>query len=996
MILCLVLSVYLASQAPAQQAKPRPKIQKLLDAALTLPLKEEPDALAKVAKAALAADDPVGYDQALIRFLGQEDMLGYINAPYDFFHDQMAIAAKASNPLLGATANEAMGLYLLGINKSKQALRLFEAALKERTTLHDLYGQEESLVDIGEAYRNLDQPSEAIGSYKQALPITRKTLDPDNKIRCLDGMALAYKTLGRNSNALECLESALDTEKRVGYQEVEPDTLCDIGGIYADWGQEPKALDFYGRALLIQRKTGDLQQAAKILTNFGVVYSNIGQYDKALECYQQALPIAQKIGNLYTEALLWSNGGVAYSELGQTSDSLAYSEHALSIQREIGDRTGEARSLRHMGDCYLDLGDKDKALELYREALPIVRDAGDVEGEAINLVDIGAFYNKEGQEAKALEYYAQALPIERKVGDRSTEADTLDNIAVAYRDLGNRSIEILVLKQMVNVFQSLRQDISTLPRSLQDGYRDKVAGAYRGLANELIVQGRITEAETVLDLLKDEDRFEFLRRDAKAATFSQKLEYTGREEGWYDRWKAIEDRAVQVDDTVAQLKEAEASAQRSGTPFADEAKLNQALADQQVAENAVKAYFDVLQGEAAGAQTEDQNQQKQEMESFRDTIGEPLGRLQRDTGEKVAAVYGLVLGDIAHFIVATPEGQVPITVQVTEAKLNQAVAELRDALRNPKLDPKGPGQRLFDLVLAKPVQQLRQAGIHHVMWCLDGSLRTVPLAAVWDGKEYLVQSESYTIYSPLEMQKLDAERNAKPELAAFAASQGGTIGDEYFPPLRGAKTEVNGVVDDPKAHSAGVMPGVEWVDSNFTSKVFLSQMGSDYFAISHIASHFDLSTDYAKSALLTGDGKLLSLKEMLGDSTSIDEAMKKKPWSHLDLVVLSACDTANSTGSAEESFASVVLGLGASSVMASLWSVEDSSTSELMQRFYRNWKSGMNKEEALRRAQISLLTGGGPAGGGATRSRSVSQAPAVKDFSHPYYWAPFQIYGNWR
>jgi CHAT domain-containing protein len=86
-------------------------------------------------------------------------------------------------------------------------------------------------------------------------------------------------------------------------------------------------------------------------------------------------------------------------------------------------------------------------------------------------------------------------------------------------------------------------------------------------------------------------------------------------------------------------------------------------------------------------------------------------------------------------------------------------------------------------------------------------------------------------------------------------------------------------------------------------------------------------------------------------------------------------------------------------VVASLWSVYDTSTGLLMEDFYKLWTTHRNmpKAEALREAQLALLRGAyHPAGTASVRKASTNSSAERADFSHPFYWAPFILIGNWR
>jgi CHAT domain-containing protein len=185
----------------------------------------------------------------------------------------------------------------------------------------------------------------------------------------------------------------------------------------------------------------------------------------------------------------------------------------------------------------------------------------------------------------------------------------------------------------------------------------------------------------------------------------------------------------------------------------------------------------------------------------------------------------------------------------------------------------------------------------------------------------------------------------------------------------------------------------------------------------HIASHFDLRAgDESNSFLLLGgttpQGQHLTLTEIENDEYDFHGT---------DLLTLSACDTAMG-GAGDDGDEVDGLGMlaqlkGASAVVASLWSVDDESTGRLMEEFYRRWTANpgtTSKAEALRQAQLMMLrgelgTGDTTAGASAASKSSPAQkstargvrlnssaTPASSQYSHPYYWAPFILIGNWR
>jgi CHAT domain-containing protein len=197
------------------------------------------------------------------------------------------------------------------------------------------------------------------------------------------------------------------------------------------------------------------------------------------------------------------------------------------------------------------------------------------------------------------------------------------------------------------------------------------------------------------------------------------------------------------------------------------------------------------------------------------------------------------------------------------------------------------------------------------------------------------------------------------------------------------------------------------LNKDFTAQAFADALGRNYSLV-HIASHFSFRPgDADESFLLLGDGNSLTL-ETLRTSDQFD-------FKGVELLTLSACNTGVGTTGADgkevEGFGAVAQERGAKAVLATLWPVADESTRDLMTRFYRIYVTtpNLSKAEALRKAQISLLRGeggGGPVSGDRRSSEMAAEVgnpnlPPYKSdprapFSHPYYWAPFILIGNWR
>jgi CHAT domain-containing protein len=377
-------------------------------------------------------------------------------------------------------------------------------------------------------------------------------------------------------------------------------------------------------------------------------------------------------------------------------------------------------------------------------------------------------------------------------------------------------------------------------------------------------------------------------------------------------------------------------------------------------------------------------------------------------GTNDAVIISTIIGaDRLQIIVTTPNVQEPHTIEISSAKLNGLVADFRNALKDPRIDPRPAGQKLYE-VLLKPIEtDLAGAKAKTLIWSLDGTLRYVPLAALWDGQHYLVERFQNVVIALASRSKMAREPLAVSQWRALGL--GVSKGWGNFPPLDAVPEELKGIVRQDNAGGAtapderGVLPGRRLLDADFTRSNLERALGR--YSIIHIASHFDFLPGKEKSSfLLLGDGTGLTLDAISSSTPLFDK---------VELLTLSACNTATGSdaeGAEVEGFGVLAQKQGALAVLATLWEVADASTGQLMREFYRLREANpqWTKAEALRQAQLELLTGQTKVsqtrtqraeivGGEAGSSSQPSFTPdANAPLAHPYYWAPFILIGNWK
>ena len=958
---------------------------------------------------------------------------GFLQKPdvaLDQYHQAKAIYRKLNDTdgekQLNAEFEKAATAYIeLGVNLFKtgeekshhQALDAFAAARKMFLALEDRPNEMLTLIFMGRINKDLGDQRKALDYYNQALPLAKAENDKLSEGTILNNIGSVYGSWDAKQKALDYYNQALARLIEAGDREVESSALNNIGKIYSDWGNNQKALDYFMLALPLTKMAED---RASVLNNIGTVYDDLGDKQIAFDYYMQALPLRREAKDKVGEVVTLTNLGSLNSDLGEHQIALNYYQQTLPLLELVGDKPGIARTFNNIGKVYDDLGNSEKALDYYKQALPLWRAAEDKRGEARTLMNIGSVYSSAGDQEKvealnyygqalrllqavedkagqatvlnnigkvcddlgrsrkALEYYMRALPLLKALGNKEGEASTFHNLMFTWSFLKNPRLAVYYGKQSVNTYQHLRSNTQQLEdKEIQKTFLKSIEYSYRYLARLLIEQGRLAEAQQVLNGFKDQQYFDFNRATLKRPL---RLAMTKREAELSTRAEAASNNVGEIGGQIEELKRV--AIERSITAE-ESAKLQQLEA---ALKNATEEFLAILQQ----AETEFSGQPdilKDKSPNIEDTTAMQAALQELNKQQRAVAIYTLVGEDSFRALIITPHVITAIISPVRGKELNQKAKEFLvqlsavDEQERPKYSPadvQKKGKELSDVVFAPIAAKLKELNIKPdvLMWSLDGSLRYVPMAALYDGKQYLVERYRNVVFTRAETEGMLSPVSRLWTGWGFYNSREYYL-DVYgkvrrYPPLKNAKSEVETIFGVPPM--PGIVTGKFLPDTQFSKEPFLERL-RQHLPLVHIASHFKLVPgDASASFLLLGDGQKLTLTDI-----------KKEPddlFGGVELLTLSACETGAQKereldGREIDSFAELAQRKGARAIMASLWSVDDQSTSRLMTEFYQKRQSNkLTKVEALQKAQRSLLKD--------------------RDYSHPYYWSPFILVGNWR
>ncbi|AFY49755.1 hypothetical protein Nos7524_3982 [Nostoc sp. PCC 7524] len=329
-----------------------------------------------------------------------------------------------------------------------------------------------------------------------------------------------------------------------------------------------------------------------------------------------------------------------------------------------------------------------------------------------------------------------------------------------------------------------------------------------------------------------------------------------------------------------------------------------------------------------------------------------------------AIFYPIILENQLEVILKLP--QQPLirkTSVVKREKLEEAIAQMREKI----VEPDGiqqfqqASQKLYQWLI-KPVEtDLKSSGVNTLVFIPDGSLRNISMSALSDGKEYLVQNYALAVSPGLQL--FTPKPLAQSRLNALAGGLSQPPPDEDFTPLPNVKVELKLIQE------SGVST-TTLLDENFLSTTLGKTINAQPFRVVHLATHGQFSSRAKDTFILAADGRI-----NVSELDNLLKSREQKRTEPVELLVLSACETAAGDNRAALGLAGVALRAGARSTLASLWQIGDNSTALFIDEFYSQLIAGKTTAEALRLAQLTLLK--------------------TPEYNRPMYWSPYILVGNW-
>jgi CHAT domain-containing protein len=800
----------------------------------------------------------------------------------------------------------------------------------------------------------------------------------------------------------------------------------DLGGLYADMGDLRKAQDDYQRALKAwdedepQRKAAlaqvspdlkDLMSAnftlsqTLILNNLGQIASGLGDMRGSIRYYREALKAAESlpetglVGTFRAQmrGTILGNIAVYYGDSGDLDRAIKEMQSVVQLKRSIGDDESAAVSLQNLGSLYFEKGDLPGAQRSIEQARQIFVAAQNLRNVVSSSLALASLANENGDAAKAEGYAQEALALARKIGDESW-------ISAGARSLANLRIKGGQLEEAARLLREAEEGDARTGAPLDRSYtlelqgrlleaRGDDAGAaekykaaidllegVRSTANSesdfANLRNNYRPYEEIVKLLikmgKTEDAFDYLNR-SKSKRMNDALQLSSVKT--HDKaLQSLLDRATGLQD---RLRSAQAALETEQAKPAGERDAKKIQNLKLVAASTQAEFFKV---------SEEIKATNPNYESLMTVKPRELKTAQRSIPEGVIFIEYAPIGDQLYIFLVTRNDLKIYAPPVKPDDLWNRIKEYRK-LMNDARDRIADGESLsvkdwmsddpnvkplrenltalYDMLIAPIEPEIK--GETTLAFIPTQLLYYLPIHALakkdGSGLRFLIQDKQVVYLTGADVMAV-VQRRDPSELGKGLEAFGNPAGID--PPLPHSQDEVKTI--------AQVYPDSEALTGAQATKSAVVSEKSQDRRILHFATHGVLNSVRPTESYIA----LAKEPDPGASELTVGEVMGMD-LSKVDLVTLSACQTAlgeKDPGVEVSGLAAAFSTAGASSVVASLWSVSDESTDRIMVSFYKGLSEGKSKAVALQAAETALL-----------------QDPK---FNHPFYWAPFILMGDWR
>ncbi len=736
---------------------------------------------------------------------------------------------------------------------------------------------------------------------------------------------LAQKSFqqGDFKGAIENWSMAVNLYEKQGFEEEQIEVITHLSRAYESLGQFKNALRNLEHALVLSEKIGNLSKIASTLGNIGNAYMATGNVDQAYRYLNEGLDIADEQGFSSLSAIILNNLGNLFTAQEKYREAFDSYVKSLALSKATGNRTLASRTLTNAASVSMKDGDYKQAKKLLDMAIEQYRNMANSHDKAYGLINVGLAYHnlrphlpelKDKLLLLAYEMFNEAAVVATDIGDHRAVSYAWGNLGTLYEE-ENRYHEALDLtRRAIHTAQKMNVSESLYLWQWQSG--------------------RLLKA-----LKKTDDAIAAYRRAVHTIQSIREEMSLGYKNAQASFRKAIRSVYFELVDLLLQHSATLKTAEQY-EPYLDEAR----DAVELLKLSDLRDYFrdDCVDAAQSNKTTPE------------------------SASQTAVIVYPILLLNRTELLVSLPASTSKrgyhlkrFSVPISRDTLTQEVREFRWKLEKRTTREYLPhAQKLYEWLMLPLIKDLESLSIDTLVFVPDGPLRTIPMAALHDGENFLISKYALATTPGLNLtdpRPIDREESKMLAVGLTESVQG-------FPPLPNVSTELETI--------RNLYGDNQLVNEEFLSSSMEKKLKDEQLSIVHIASHGQFRNNVADSFLLTYDNKLTmnQLSQFVGLFQFRDDP--------LELLILSACETAAGDDRAALGLAGVAVKAGARSAIATLWYINDQASSLLISEFYLQIQDpSISRSMALQQAQLKLIR--------------------EQRFAHPCYWSPFLLINNW-
>ncbi|OUD16283.1 CHAT domain-containing protein [Thioflexithrix psekupsensis] len=715
------------------------------------------------------------------------------------------------------------------------------------------------------------------------------------------------------------------------------------------------------RAWELRLPSASGEEKIQLHSRLAAAQQALGKHRHVFLQLDQAIKYAEQYGDPTQQALIFSQFSDAWLTIGDQEAALAYAQQAVTLAESLNDPAILAHALNSLGNVWLAHDALEEGLACYQRAAALVAN-GD---------DLSLFFKIALNHLFALiaqEEITAILPFSQQLATQLLQQPHTQHTASFLLTYSQHLQKLLTFPDL---------SISDKQQLLNQLYQAAIKA--HELAQELQQPRLLALSYQQHALLAEQSRqfsnaLDYARQTIFYANQSNSLELLYQA---YWQMGRIQRELGEVDEAI-KLYQMSADILQ---PIQELLETGQRIVQGHFNEVVRPVYYelaDLFLHKASKATQEEDKQHwlKQARSSIEQAkLAELRNYFQDDcvsTAERdypeldqlvehTAVIYPITLADRLVLLVSAGEGIKVFTVSATQQAVEEQLLLLRTGLQTrPNKRYLYPAQQLYDWLIQPLQSYLKKRQVDTLVFVPDGLLRTVPMATLFDGQQFLIEQYALAITPGLtltEPQQIDWH-NAQFLLAGLSEAV------QNYPPLPSVPKELQRIAE--VTQRATIL-----LDKNFSLENLQGQLRATEFTAIHLATHGEFSADPQQTYLLNYHDKITidRLQTVIGLGS-----FRQQP---IELLTLSACQTAVGDDKAALGLAGVAVKAGARSAMATLWFVDDEATALAMTQFYQTLlnASGISKAKALQQVQMQLL-----------------RHPR---YQHPAYWGPFLLTGNW-